>query len=291
MGYRGQFTRVTGPAHHSLITYTAIDTPKADLPEKQLSLHDLISIYKIKRLSASAKIYALIGNPIDLSVSQYTHNDFFAYNGKNSVYLKLQLEEFELKTFFQQLKELRVAGLSITMPFKEAVLPYLDCLSDEVLACGACNTVLVRDAKLYGFNTDGAGAVNALRKVIALTGKRVVILGAGGAAKAIAASLAKNGAQVAFVSRSFTRAQQTAKQIDVQAFKTVGEYDILINCTPVKDPLPANEILAKTVVFDINTANVNSPFLKAARQKGCLIIYGYELFLEQAKLQFKIWDR
>ena len=164
-------------------------------------------------------------------------------------------------------------GLSVTVPLKERVLPYV-VPDEEAKAIGAVNTIKVGD-QLYGYNTDGKGALEALGDV---EGKRVHIMGAGGSARAIAFEAKKRGALVSIENRNRKRAEDLAKLWDLKVGR--GEYDILVNTTPIAPP-----IVVGTTLFDIRS----KPPAYLERARDCDIVFGFEMFINQAIEQFRLW--
>lgn len=270
MGPLGQFTRVL----EKKITFAALDEESANAPG-QLTASTLEEVYNYSRHSANTPIYGLIGDPVTLSISEHTHNRFFKDNEIDAVYIKMQVNKEELGEFLNLAKQLPIYGLSVTMPLKEAILPFLDEIDEEARQIGAVNTLQFKDGKIYGFNTDGKGALNAIEKHIQVDGKKLAIIGAGGSSKAIAFEAAKRGAEVKIYNRT------TSSEIE--------GYDILINATPDPMPIEARFVLPGTIVMDIKTKPRETELLKIALEQGCRIVYGVEMFEEQAIGQFKIW--
>lgn len=283
MGPYGEITRILAPE----ITYASLDESLRTAPG-QLSIHEMLHKYHYHSLNHETLLYGLIGDPVDKSISDETHNFFMESMGLNAVYIKMQVKASELADFIPLAKDL-FSGLSVTMPLKEAILPFLDTIDTEALSIGAVNTIQIREGKLLGFNTDGKGALNAIEKECVVLGKHIVILGAGGAAKAVAYEAIKRGAFVTFVNRDNRKAEEVAERFSCKSSVIVPDtYDIIINCTP-SFPLLKKEVLSTALVMDITTKPKDTPFLLAAKSKGCKVIYGYKMFLEQANLQFRHW--
>ena len=268
MGPLGQITRILSPCVDNPFTFAAIGKEAAP---GQLQAQELIETYNFRRHDSSTEIFGLIGNPIEQSPSHKMHNAFFKERGIHAVYVKMLLEEEELPLFFELAKQLPFRGLSVTMPFKEKLFGYVDEVEEREL--GAINTLTFGE-KIMGANTDGQGALDALGEV---RGKRCVILGAGGAAKAIAFEARKRGADVTLLSRR------------LQNLENVPEYDILINATPVACPIDLSKLLPRRVVMDINIGHRTTPFLLRAKSLGCRMVYGLEMFERQAHGQFLRW--
>ena len=185
-----------------------------------------------------------------------------------------------LSEFFPLAKELGVRGLSVTMPLKEKVLPFVD---RGDLKLGAINTLVFKQGEITGVNTDGQGALDALEKRGAVRGKTVVLLGAGGAARAIALEAKRRGALLFIVNRTREKGEALARAVGgVCDFPS--RYDILINCTPVS---PSVAFQPSTLVMDI--INRETQFLLEAKSAGCQTVLGEEMFINQAAAQAHLW--
>lgn len=177
------------------------------------------------------------------------------------------------------------------MPLKESILAHLD-----INPLHAVNTLLIEDNKILGFNTDGSGAVHALESKQSIKNKRLIILGAGGTAKAIACEAIQKGAHVTLVNRNAQTALHFAEKVhctgkgfhEMETIVKEG-YDILIKCTPPTHVIPPEWIIPGTTVMDVQTKPKETAFLKQAAQKKCRIVHGYKLFIEQALGQFNLW--
>lgn len=295
MGYHGQVSRILGPLMKCPITYAALEENQKSAPG-QLSATTLIERYHHRSLNPHTALYGLIGDPVDQSISDETHNSLITACGIDAVYVKIQVNPSELSDFLQLAKQLPFQGLSVTMPLKEQILPFLDDIDPQALAIGAANTLLFKNGKISGFNTDGIGALNAIENEYEVNGKRIVIVGAGGATKAIAYEAHRRGGLVTILNRDERKAFQVAKNLhctgkglDFMATCAETGYDILINCTPSPMPIASECILPQAIVMDITTKPKETAFLQIAMEKGCPIIYGYRMFIEQALGQFNLW--
>lgn len=269
MGERGEASRVW-----TSWSYAPSLASQASAPG-QILLNTLRNDYRIHLRGPTSDLYALIGDPVSKSISHRTHNALFEKLDIDALYLKYAVSQEELPHFLKEFRQFPFKGLSVTMPLKEAILPYLDELDPAAKAIGSINTVVV-GKKLKGYNTDGPGAIEALQERIALKGKHMVILGRGGTARAIKWEAEQLGCKVTLMGRNPPRMT----------------YDILVNATPVgmnpeEMPVDASYILPETVVFDC--VRGDTAFLKAAAQKNCQLITGHELFINQAARQFAIW--
>ncbi len=294
MGLYGEVSRILAPLIGSPINYICLEESLKIAPG-QLTSEELIYRYNYPLLTENTSLYGLIGNPVNQSISDDTHNHFMKISKLDAIYVKMIVTAEELPLFLKLAKNLFL-GLSVTMPLKEVILPYLDHIDKQAHLIRAVNTLCFKEGKIYGYNTDGIGALNALEKKEVTANKHILILGAGGAAKAIAYEALCRGAFVTLVNRTLDRAQKIADTLGCQA-KSLDEmpslakegYDLLINSTPLAMPIENDAILAKSSVMDIKTKPKETPFLSEARKKNCHITYGYEMFIEQALGQFHIW--
>jgi 3-dehydroquinate dehydratase/shikimate dehydrogenase len=298
MGEQGIISRVLGVRAGSAFTFGAVDA-KAGLQTApgQISARDLRGIYRIDQVDAATRIYGVAGDPIGHSLSPVIMNTALRRENVNGVYLPLHAKT--LKDLIQCVRGIPLHGLSITMPYKQAIVPHLDNTDAHTAKIGACNTV-VRGAegKLYGFNTDIAGVIRPLEQRLTIDGAKVLVLGAGGAARAAVFGLKERGAEVWILNRTSVKGQKLARQAKAHSIKRAdlrkAAFDVIINATPVgmgntRDcPLKDEEIQAR-VVFDIVYEPVETHLLQVARAKGISVIPGVEMFVQQAARQFEIW--
>lgn len=184
MGKWGHAVRILGPLMGNWMDYASVDNSSKIVPY-QLSLQEYLQTYNYRHLNLKTSIYALIGDPIDFSLSHLSHNSCIKQNALDAVYVKFPLKEHELTDFFQLARKISINGLSVTMPLKEKVFSFLDHLSEGAQKCGSVNTIALKDGKWCGDNFDGKGAVDALEIMTSLKSARLFVLGAGGAARAI----------------------------------------------------------------------------------------------------------
>jgi len=293
MGEKGQTSRIAGPLAGISMAYASIESSTNSLG--QLSAKELAEVYRYKNLNTESQLFGLIGNPVDKSPGHLTHNAVFAYHGINALYVKIPIDESEIGDFFT-LGSSFFTGLSVTMPLKEAIMPYLKYVDQEAREIGAVNTLVFRENEAFGYNTDGMGALNALEAYGSVLHKRLIIIGAGGTARAIAYEAKKRGAEVYICNRNQDKAKILAKDFDcfwsgLDGIKQMANrgYDILVNATPESMPIEPEAILAGTMAMDVKSNPASTDFLKAAFEKGCHIISGYEMFIEQAVGQFRHW--
>jgi 3-dehydroquinate dehydratase / shikimate dehydrogenase len=296
MGEQGIISRVLGVRAGSAFTFAAVSPGEQTAPG-QVTAQDLRSVYRIEQVDVATRVYGVAGDPVSHSLSPIIMNTAMRRENVNAVYLALHAKT--LKDLLACVRDIPIHGLSITMPYKEAILQHLDNTDSHTSKIGACNTVVrAQDGKLYGFNTDTAGVVRPLEQRLTLEGARVLVLGAGGAARAAAFGLKERGCEVFILNRSVAPAQKLARQAKARTVKRPDlkklTFDVIINATPVgmansrESPLNENEINAK-YVFDMVYDPAETGFLKAARERGAQVIPGIEMFVHQAARQFEIW--
>jgi 3-dehydroquinate dehydratase/shikimate dehydrogenase len=296
MGEQGIISRVLGVRAGSVFTFGAVSADLKTAPG-QVSARDLCSIYRIEQVDAATRIYGVAGDPIEHSLSPIIMNTALRRENVNGVYLALHAKT--LKDLIHCAREIPLHGLSITMPYKQAILPYLDNTDAHTAKIGACNTVVRGEGgKLYGFNTDIAGVIRPLEQRLTVENAKVLVLGAGGAARAAVFGLKERGAEVWILNRTSVKGQKLARQAKAHTIKRADlrkvAFDVIINATPVgmgntRDcPLKDPEIQAR-VVFDMVYDPVETHLLQVARGKGFAVIPGIEMFVQQAARQFEIW--
>ncbi len=297
MGDAGIISRVLGVRAGSVFTFASA-TPGEETAPGQIAARTLVETYRIDQVDAATKVYGVAGNPIRGSLSPLMMNTAFRRETVNAVYLALQTDK--LADLLTLVREIPIQGLSITMPLKQEIMAHLahtDPLSAKI---GACNTVLrAPDGKLYGFNTDVAGIVAPLERRLSLRGAKVLVLGAGGAARAAVFGLRDKGAEVSILNRTAETAQKLAKQSGAKVIKKDAvaktPFDVIINATPIgmagnkTAQLLGPEDLNTKLVFDLVYNPIETPLLTMARQKGIPVIAGVEMFVQQGARQFEIW--
>lgn len=246
-------------------------------------------------LNAFTEIYGIIGNPVRHSLSPLIHNMNFKRAGINAVYLAFETNN--LCDAIKGIKALGIKGVSITIPFKAEIIKYIDEIDPIAKKINAVNTVLNQGGRLIGYNTDWLGAVEALREVTELEGKKILLLGAGGACRAIAYGLSRNGCQVIITNRSPNKAKELANELGCIYYKRPTlNVDIIVNSTPVgMYPLEEESPLSKVylrkgmIVMDIVYMPLKTRLLKEAEKHGCITINGLSMLAIQGAYQFEIW--
>lgn len=249
------------------------------------------------------QIYGIVGHPVTHSLSPFMHNAAFKAEGIEAEYRRFDIdpdEEEGLANFCYETDLNNVKGFSVTMPFKQQIMEYLDYLDPLARIVGSVNTVSVEDSNLTGYNTDATGALQALKEKSSIPGKRVLLLGAGGAARALVYSLKEFGADLHIFNRTTEKAEALADEFNVNTIEyrhiPNGKFDIVINCTPVgqlpdteSSLLHADQLKGVNVVMDLITYPTKTQLLKEAEKAGAEIISGERMLLFQACGQFEIW--
>jgi len=299
MGEEGLISRVLGLRAGAAFTFASFANGAGlQTAPGQMTARTLRDLYRVDQLDHATRIFGVAGNPIAHSLSPLMQNTAFRRENLNSILIPLKTRA--LPDLLTLIRELPLAGVAVTMPLKQEVLPHLansDPLSARI---GACNTLRTgADGKIYGFNTDVAGVVRPLEKRLRLKGARIAVLGAGGAARAAVFGLVDQGAEVFIVNRTHENAVKLARQAKAKALRhelfAKSRFDVLINSTPCgmagnKQPLPiAENELNAGLVFDMVYNPLETPLLKLAKQRGIPVISGLEMFVQQGARQFEIW--
>ena len=264
------------------------------------------------KIDGYTRLAAVVANPIKHSISPFIHNSAFEATNTNGVYLAWEVDATELAETVANIRRYQMYGINLSMPYKEQVIPYLDQLSEEACLIGAVNTVVNREGTLIGYNTDGKGFFKSLPS-FKISGKRMVLLGAGGAAKAILAQAILDGvSQVSVFVRSASMGKtkpyleklqhETGFRVDLFALEDAQELqenirkaELLVNATSVGmdgafQPIPTSIVLPeKLLVADVIYQPFETPFLKWARSQGNHAVNGLGMLLYQAAEAFQLW--
>jgi 3-dehydroquinate dehydratase/shikimate dehydrogenase len=290
MGGAGAPSRILAARLGNRWTYAGDGVAPGQLPASRL-LHD----FRFRRITRDAAIYGVVGNPVSHSRSPAMHNAGFAELGLNAVYLPLEAADAE--DFVSFARYVGLAGASITAPFKVALMSHVDEIDPLARRVGAINTIVARNGRWFGTNTDVDGFLAPLTGRIAVKGIRASILGAGGAARGVAVALADRGAGVTICARRPEKAQEIADLVGgrVGTFPPkAGSWDVLVNATPEgtgaqgRNPI-AGAPLDGEMVFDLVYTPAETRLLADARAAGCLTIGGLEMLIAQAERQFELW--
>lgn len=244
------------------------------------------------------RLYGVMGYPIRHSLSPVMHNAAFLERDLNAVYLAFESKDVEAG--LQGMRGLGIKGMSITIPHKSGVVPFLDELDGLSENIGAVNTIVNNDGRLVGYNTDAMGALIALKDKVDLLNKRCLIIGAGGAARAIGFVLKEYGVEVSIANRTIGRGKALANTLGCPfvPLKEIGvvDPDLLVQTTPVGMHPDHNQCIVSPdvlkqgmVVMDIIYNPLETRLLRVARAKGCLTINGLDMFVHQGAEQFRLW--
>jgi len=295
MGETGLPARILALREGSALAYASV--AEATAPG-QVSLQEMKYLYRAQELTRRTQVYGVIGDPIGHSLSPLLHNTGFSARRMDAVYLPFLVHR--LGDFLAAVPEFGVRGFSVTLPHKQTILKYLKGCEPLAAEIGAVNTVIVRrDGSLYGCNTDYVGVLRALEKRLRLRESRVLIIGAGGSARAAAFALARAGAAVGICSRREKAAKELARAVAGEAVPRRALrsefFDAILNCTPVGmhphdgiSPLASGELHCRTVM-DLIYRPQRTRLLKIAARKGISTVSGVEMFLAQGVAQWEIW--
>jgi 3-dehydroquinate dehydratase/shikimate dehydrogenase len=297
MGEEGLVSRVLGPREGAAFTFASAGEGAETAPG-QASARALIDLYRVEQLDQATRIFGVAGNPISHSLSPLMHSTAFRRENVNAVMLPLKVKT--LSDLLTLTRDLPLSGVAVTMPLKQEVLPHLANMDAQTARIGACNTLRTgADGKLYGFNTDVAGVIRPLEKRMRLKGSRILVLGAGGAARAAVFGLVEQGAEVFVTNRTHETAVALARKAHAKSLKhdvlAKNRFDAIINTTPcgmagVKQAMPIKENeLNASLVFDMVYNPLDTPLLKLAHSRGLTVISGIEMFVQQGARQFEIW--
>jgi len=248
------------------------------------------------------KKYLVIGNPIQHSLSPKLHNHWIKKNNINAIYEKKQLNEFELEKIISELREDKISGINVTVPFKVSIIPFIDKLSVEAKEAHSVNTIYKENNKILGHNTDISGFELAIRgKGYNLKNKTVFILGAGGVVPSIIIALKKmNVSKIIVSNRTEKKAEEIKKKfsyIKICSWGRIPDFDMIINATSVglnnadELELKFEKIGSNKIFYDVIYNPTQTKFLTNAKQLGNQIENGKMMFVYQAHQAFTIWHK
>lgn len=307
MGDIGTPSRILTGRVGAPFTYATFHQERTLAPG-QLSFQHMTEIYRYDRITRDTAIYGVIADPVGHSLSPQILNTALGDAGMDAVYLPFRVPREYLDQFMDDAPTLGVRGLSVTIPHKETIARRLTKIDPAVKGIEAVNTAIFDGGEILGYNTDYKAAMDSLESALGTVGaqpsplarKTVLLLGAGGVAKAIAYGLARRGARVTVASRTRLRADALAAKHDAEAVDWDERHrthtDILINCTPVgmhpkvdETPYEKRSLRAGMLVFDTVYNPESTLLVKEARERHCRVITGVEMFVRQAWLQFKLF--
>ena len=287
--------RVLALRQGSALAYAPVENATAP---GQIALDEMLDLYRANKLSRATRVYGVIGDPIGHSLSPHMQNAGFQARGIDAVYLPFLVRD--LRDFLGAVVPLGISGFSVTIPHKERILGLLDDCDPLAAAIGAVNTVIVRKGgKLFGYNTDYVGVLRALGSRIPFRGSRVLILGAGGVARAVVFALAHAGAMVSIWARRPKRAKSLARAAGGEAIERGiirrEFFDAIVNATPVgmypsvnDSPLEGRELNCR-LIFDTIYRPRATKLLRLAGRRGIETISGVDMFVAQGTAQWELW--
>jgi len=307
MGDLGVMTRILAPKFGSPFTYSTFSSKRVIAPGL-LTYKTLRDVYHYDEIDENTEVFGVIGYPIGHSLSPLIHNKSFVEAGMNRVYLPFLVPPEDLNTFIEHASSIGVRGLSVTIPHKVNVLRKLTHSDPAVEQIGACNTIIIDNYDMFGYNTDYAAAILSIEAAMGgkvngespLKGHSALVLGAGGAGKALAYGLISRGAKVTVTDIDYNRALDLAKQLDCTEIEWEMRHGlrctILVNTTPVgmhpnvdETPYDKAGLREGMVVFDAVYNPENTLLIKNAKFRKCITVSGVEMFVGQACLQFKLF--
>jgi 3-dehydroquinate dehydratase / shikimate dehydrogenase len=307
MGEFGQPSRILAGKFGAPFTYSTFHAERTMAPG-QLSYQQMKETYRYEKIDQATEAYGVVADPVSHSLSPQIHNAAFDFLNLNKIYLPIRVRPEDLTQFMHDCRELGIRGLSVTIPHKEEILHHktkCDVGTDEI---GAANTLIFSGDDRVAWNTDYRAAMSSLDDVFGgsekddsgLRDKDALILGAGGAARAIAVGLIRRQARITIASRTAERAEELAQRCQGKAVGWSQRHnvhaDLIVNCTPVgmhphldETPYDDKHLRPEMVVFDTVYNPEHTLLLKQAREVGCTVITGADMFIGQAALQFKLF--
>lgn len=308
MGEFGTISRILCGKFGAPFTYAGFSREREMAPG-QLTLAETRNLYRFNKITEATKIFGVIGDPIAHSLSPLLHNAAFREVGFDGVYLPLRIAADDLKESLTEYDKLGISGYSVTIPHKEAALAFADVPDIQSDLIGASNTLYRREGKWHCTNTDYDAIIDTILEELKespthkpdLNGKRVLILGAGGVARAAICAMQQQGASVMIANRGRARAKTLAEELgcltSVWANRGAEPCDILINCTSVgmhpnvdESPYEQHWLQESMLVFDTVYTPENTLLLKHARARGCRTVTGVQMFVRQAARQFELFS-
>lgn len=315
MGDIGVVTRILSIHLGSPLTYCAANTERKIAPGL-IPLQTMHTLYQPKTINSQTQLFGVVADPVAHSLSPLIHNTAFSAQNLNCRYIPFRIPPEDLGYFIDWCIDTGIGGLSVTIPHKETMLGYVHEVESAAQGIGAINTVVFRNVRGVGYNTDYRAAMDCLQEALrtqkTLTniegrdddlfrGRKVLILGAGGVARAIAYGLKQRGALVTLTSRTLERAENLAKELKCETLSWGERYSmtpgIIVNCSPVGmhpdiDSTPyeiSKQLSPETIVFDTVYNPENTILIKSAKKAGCLTINGLDMFVRQAAYQYKLF--
>ncbi|MDQ7037789.1 MAG: shikimate dehydrogenase [Aquificota bacterium] len=247
-------------------------------------------------ITGRAEVYGVIGYPVKHSLSPVFQNSAFSYLGIEAVYVPFEVRPEDLRDAIRGLRSAGVRGLNVTVPHKESVLEVADRLSCEVEAIGASNTLVFSENGIEAYNTDWVGFLKAVEEITPLEGKKVLLLGSGGSARAVAYALKRRNCMVYVWNRTHEKAERLANRFGLEPVESpesvLEEVDIIVNTTSVGldgEGTLFDYTLIRSDHTVIDLIYRDTPLIRTAREKGCLYQNGFPMLVYQGAESFRIW--
>jgi 3-dehydroquinate dehydratase/shikimate dehydrogenase len=309
MGEMGKAARILSKRFGMPYTYTTFSEDRVIAPG-MLVYRDMLDLYHYDQIDQDTAVFGIIGNPVGHSLSPLVHNRSFLDQNINAVYVPFQIDDSCVADLIRLAPDFGLHGLSVTIPHKVAVINHLTKAEPAVEKIGACNTIVFRPGgERIGYNTDYIAAItgievafggNILDEESVLKNKKALVLGSGGAGKALAYGLVQRGVMVTVTDIDAERAVELSKHLGSEYVKWEMResmpLDILINCTPLgmhpkvdATPYSKSSLRSNMLVFDAVYNPEHTLLIKSAQDKGCKVVTGVEMFVGQACYQFKLF--
>lgn len=307
MGDIGTITRVLGPRYGAPFSYCSYSSERRIAPG-QLTFDQMHSLYNISGIDEQTQLFGVIADPVAQSMSPLIHNHAFETQGINARYLPFRVPASELEFFMRWAQAYPMGGLSVTIPHKETILPLLSQAESAAQGIGAANTVIFAGREAAGYNTDYRAAMECLDTAMAMKSKdaqpfkdkTVLLLGAGGVSRAIGYGLKQRGANVLVCSRTEIKSHALAQAIGGKPLDWSARYSVdpamVVNGTPVgmfpdvdETPYDGARLNEGTIVFDTIYNPESTLLVRRAREQGCIVITGVDMFIRQACYQYKLF--
>ena len=303
MGIKGQISRVLAPKFNSLATFASLGRGK-ESASGQISIDEVRDEYNIGCIDQDTRVLGVIGEFAENSKSRHMHNKMFKERGVNFVYHPLKLEKNELEEFMNNFRKFDFAGAAVTVPHKVGIMKYLDDVDETAKNIGAVNTIVNNNGRLIGYNTDYFGAIEALKEKTQLSNKKVLVIGAGGAARAVVYGLKKEDAEITIINRTAKKAQKLAEEFKIKADKLenvkglIEDNEIVINTTSVgmkpnlgMSIIPEEYLAKGKIIMDIVYTPIRTKLIESAEKSSCITITGERMLVYQAMRQYELWTK
>jgi 3-dehydroquinate dehydratase/shikimate dehydrogenase len=307
MGEYGSLTRLLATRYGAPFTFCVYNIDRRVAPG-QFSFHDMKELFRVDSIGPNTRLFGVVADPIAHSLSPLLHNKCFENHQLDYRYIPFRVAPADLESFLHWCEEENIGGLSVTIPHKQSVMPYLTHVESAAQGIAACNTIAFVGKQLAGYNTDYRASMDCLSEAIAKTDSRpnpfenksVLLLGSGGVARAIGYGLAQRQASITVAGRNHVAAEELAKNLNGKWIAWEDRHliqpSILVNCTPIgmfpevdSSPYTTGKLHEETLVFDTVYNPEQTLLIKGARAQGCSVITGLQMFVRQAAYQYRLF--